>query len=251
MLVAQGGLHGMFGLLGTGDAHAGHAGMAMTPAVEPFTWRMVLAHLLSTLLAVLVWWLSQRAATVLIRALDVWSAYAGGRRDAALRVPGCGGAARSAGLSGRSTPPRASGAGRLTSHPSSRPTLRQGRPMSVRRTLTRLGAPLAAAAAVTLVAAGPASAHVTVSPSDATAGAFTVLTVSVPHGCDGSPTTRIELQIPEQILSVTPTRNPFYEVETKVAELDEPADRRGRQRGHRADQQRGLHRRRAVAGRDA
>ena len=94
--------------------------------------------------------------------------------------------------------------------------------MSVRRTLTRLGAPLAAAAAVTLVAAAPASAHVTVSPSDATAGAFTVLTVSVPHGCDGSPTTRIEMQIPEQILEVTPTRNPFYEVETKVTELDEP-----------------------------
>jgi len=94
--------------------------------------------------------------------------------------------------------------------------------MKIRRTLTRLGAPLAAAAAVTLVAAAPASAHVTVSPSDATAGAFTVLTVSVPHGCDGSPTTRIEMQIPEQILEVTPTRNPFYEVETKVTELDEP-----------------------------
>ena len=94
--------------------------------------------------------------------------------------------------------------------------------MQFRRTLTRLGAPLVAAAAVTLVAAAPASAHVTVSPSDATAGAFTVLTVSVPHGCDGSPTTRIEMQIPEQILEVTPTRNPFYEVETKVTELDEP-----------------------------
>ena len=94
--------------------------------------------------------------------------------------------------------------------------------MTIRRTLTRLGAPFAAAAVVTMIAAAPASAHVTVSPSDATAGAFTVLTVSVPHGCDGSPTTRIEMQIPEQILSVTPTRNPFYEVETKVAELDEP-----------------------------
>jgi periplasmic copper chaperone A len=94
--------------------------------------------------------------------------------------------------------------------------------MSVRRTLARLGAPLAAAAVVTMVAAAPASAHVTVTPSDATAGAFTVLTVSVPHGCDGSPTTRVELQIPEQILSVTPTRNAFYDVDTTVAELDEP-----------------------------
>ncbi|MGH3334902.1 MAG: YcnI family protein [Nocardioides sp.] len=62
----------------------------------------------------------------------------------------------------------------------------------------------------------------TVSPSDATAGAFTVLTVSVPHGCDGSPTTQIEMEVPEQILEVTPTRNPFYDVETKVTELDEP-----------------------------
>jgi uncharacterized protein YcnI len=94
--------------------------------------------------------------------------------------------------------------------------------MSVRRTLTRLGAPLTAATAVTVFAVAPASAHVTVEPSDATAGAFTVLTVSVPHGCDGSPTTRIEMQIPEQILSVTPTRNPYYEVETEVTELDEP-----------------------------
>ena len=94
--------------------------------------------------------------------------------------------------------------------------------MPIRRTLARLGAPLATAAAVTFVAAAPASAHVTVSPSDAAAGAFTVLTVSVPHGCDGSPTTSIEVQIPEQILSVTPTRNPFWEEEAKISQLDEP-----------------------------
>jgi len=87
VLVAQAGLHGMFGLLAAGDPHAGHAGMEMTSAGEPLTGRMLLAHLLSTLLAVLVWWLSQRAATVLVRVLDWWSAYAGGRRDATLRVP--------------------------------------------------------------------------------------------------------------------------------------------------------------------
>jgi len=99
VLVAQGGLHGMFGLLGPANAHAGHAGhadMAMTPAAEPFTWRMVLAHVLSTLLAVLVWWLSQRAATVVVHALHLWTAYVGGRRDAALGVPAA--EARSAAL---------------------------------------------------------------------------------------------------------------------------------------------------------
>jgi len=94
--------------------------------------------------------------------------------------------------------------------------------MCIRRTLARLGAPLAAAVAVTVVAAFPASAHVTVSPSTATAGDFTVMTVSVPHGCDGSATTKLEVEIPEPILSVTPTRNPFWEQEAKMTKLDQP-----------------------------
>ena len=43
-----------------------------------------------------------------------------------------------------------------------------------------------------------------------------------PHGCDGSPTTKIEIQVPESVLAVTPTRNPLYEVETTIEQLDEP-----------------------------
>ncbi|HYH35459.1 MAG TPA: YcnI family protein, partial [Nocardioides sp.] len=35
-------------------------------------------------------------------------------------------------------------------------------------------------------------------------------------------TTRIEVQVPESVLSVTPTRNALYDVETTVAQLDEP-----------------------------
>jgi uncharacterized protein YcnI len=94
--------------------------------------------------------------------------------------------------------------------------------MSIRRTLTRLGAPLGAAAVITVMAVGPASAHVTVSPSTATAGDFTVMTVSVPHGCDGSATTKLEVEIPEPILSVTPTRNPFWSQKTTIDKLDNP-----------------------------
>ena len=89
------------------------------------------------------------------------------------------------------------------------------------RALVRAGAPLAALATVALVAA-PAGAHVSGTPSETAAGSFTVLTMSVPHGCDGSPTTRIEIQVPESVLSVTPTRNPFYEVEANIERLDEP-----------------------------
>ena len=90
------------------------------------------------------------------------------------------------------------------------------------RTLARLGAvPLALGVAV-LGVAGPASAHVTMSASTTAAGAFTVLTVSVPHGCDGSATTEIAIQIPEEINAVTPTRNALWEVDKQVEQLDPP-----------------------------
>jgi uncharacterized protein YcnI len=89
------------------------------------------------------------------------------------------------------------------------------------RTLPRLGAVPAVLGAVALVAA-PASAHVTVSASTTAAGAFTVLTVSVPHGCEGSPTTKVSIQIPEGINSVTPTRNALWEVDKEVDQLDPP-----------------------------
>lgn len=90
------------------------------------------------------------------------------------------------------------------------------------RTLTRLCVLPAATAAIALSLVSPASAHVSATVSDASAGAFTVATFSVPHGCEGSPTTKIEIQVPESVLSVTPTRNPYYEVEATIEQLDEP-----------------------------
>ena len=96
--------------------------------------------------------------------------------------------------------------------------------MHVRRTLARLGATAGTAGLLTLGLAAPASAHVTVTPSDTTAGAYVVLTFSVPHGCDGSPTTGFTIQLPEEILSVTPTRNAYYGVSTTMVKLDEPVE---------------------------
>lgn len=89
------------------------------------------------------------------------------------------------------------------------------------RTTARL-ALLPAAGLLALSVAGPASAHVGISPSDGAAGSYTVLTVSVPHGCDGSPTTRVTIQMPEQVNAVTPTRNALWEVEKVTEQLDEP-----------------------------
>jgi uncharacterized protein YcnI len=86
----------------------------------------------------------------------------------------------------------------------------------------RLGLVGIVATGAVVLAAAPASAHVTVSPSGTAAGSFTVLTFSVPHGCDGSGTTEVSIQIPESILSVTPTVNPNWTVEKVMAPLDPP-----------------------------
>lgn len=88
-----------------------------------------------------------------------------------------------------------------------------------------------------LLLAGPASAHVGISPGDAHAGSYTVATVSVPHGCDGSATTKIAIKIPEELLSVTPTRNPSYDVTKKFVKLAAPAtDKHGNEVTERVDQ---------------
>lgn len=89
------------------------------------------------------------------------------------------------------------------------------------RALVRVGLVTGAAVAA-LAVAGPASAHVTITASDTTAGAFTILTLSVPHGCDGSPTTEIAVKVPDGITEVTPTRNAYYDLEVVTAKLDEP-----------------------------
>jgi uncharacterized protein YcnI len=94
--------------------------------------------------------------------------------------------------------------------------------MTIRRTAARLAAAPAAAAALSLSLISPASAHVTVGGSTTEAGEYTVLTVSVPHGCEGSPTTKVEIKVPADVLSVTPTRNPFWDVSTSVQKLSKP-----------------------------
>jgi uncharacterized protein YcnI len=74
---------------------------------------------------------------------------------------------------------------------------------------------LAGATLLALSAPTAASAHVEVSPSTTAAGSYSLLTFSLGHGCDGSATTGITIDIPEAIASVTPTVNPGWDV-TKV-----------------------------------
>ncbi|MBD8079616.1 YcnI family protein [Cellulosimicrobium arenosum] len=91
----------------------------------------------------------------------------------------------------------------------------------MRKTLRALSA---ATLTTGLVVAGAsiASAHVTITPDTTTAGSYGLLTVSVPHGCDASSTTEVSVQMPEQIVAVTPSVNPGWDVEKVMEDLDSP-----------------------------
>lgn len=80
----------------------------------------------------------------------------------------------------------------------------------------------AGAVALVLGGAVAASAHVSIAEGPVEAGSYSILTFGVPHGCDGSATTEVAIQIPEGINAVTPTRNSLYTVEKVMEDLDTP-----------------------------
>jgi uncharacterized protein YcnI len=81
---------------------------------------------------------------------------------------------------------------------------------------------LGATAGVALVFAAPlaASAHVGVTPDTTAAGSYANLTFAVPHGCEGSSTTEVRITIPEDVITVTPTVNPNWDVVEVPSETD-------------------------------
>lgn len=81
---------------------------------------------------------------------------------------------------------------------------------------------LAATAALVLGGAVAANAHVSIAEGPVEAGSYSILTFGVTHGCDGSATTEVAIQIPKGINAVTPTRNSLYSVEKVMEELDTP-----------------------------
>ena len=70
---------------------------------------------------------------------------------------------------------------------------------------------LATAAAL---AAWPAAAHVSLENRQATIGAGYKAVFTVPHGCAGSATTKIRVQIPEGVIAVKPMPKAGWSVET-------------------------------------
>lgn len=89
---------------------------------------------------------------------------------------------------------------------------------SVRRTLT------VAAASTGLMGLGltGAAAHVTVKPDTTAAGAHALLTVGFSHGCDGSPTNKLTISLPEPLVDAKPEIVPGWTVEKVTETLEEP-----------------------------
>jgi uncharacterized protein YcnI len=59
-------------------------------------------------------------------------------------------------------------------------------------------------AAIAWLTASPAGAHISLENKQATIGAAYKAVFAVPHGCAGSATTRIRVQIPEGVIAVKP-----------------------------------------------
>src|SRR4051812_8891779 len=66
-------------------------------------------------------------------------------------------------------------------------------------------------------AATPATAHVFLEGKQATVGGSYKAVFAVPHGCAGSPTVRIRVQIPEGVIAVKPMPKPGWTLETVKA----------------------------------
>jgi periplasmic copper chaperone A len=74
-------------------------------------------------------------------------------------------------------------------------------------------APLLATAAIAVFTTSSASAHITLENREATIGSHYKAVFVVPHGCAGSATIKIRVQIPEGVIGVKPMPKPGWNVE--------------------------------------
>lgn len=93
--------------------------------------------------------------------------------------------------------------------------------MRLSRTLKTATA-LGATAGLLMLGLGSAQAHVSATPTETAAGSYSLVTFSVGHGCDGSPTTAVTITLPDELNSATPTVNPNWTISTATEKLDTP-----------------------------
>ena len=93
----------------------------------------------------------------------------------------------------------------------------------MKKTVRALGA-LGAATGGLMLLAGPASAHVTPDKDEVAADSFSSVTLTVPHGCDESPTKQLTIEVPEALNEVTPQVHPGWDIEVETEDLPQPVD---------------------------
>ena len=69
-----------------------------------------------------------------------------------------------------------------------------------------------------------ASAHVTLENGEAVTGSYYKATFTVPHGCDGAPTTRVRVQIPDGVTSIKPQPRSGWKLAVVKEKLATPLD---------------------------
>lgn len=69
-----------------------------------------------------------------------------------------------------------------------------------------------------------AFAHATLEQKEVTQNQTSKLTVRVGHGCEGSPTLRVRVQVPEGMIAVKPMPKADWTVETVIGPYSEPYD---------------------------
>jgi periplasmic copper chaperone A len=82
----------------------------------------------------------------------------------------------------------------------------------------------AVVAAAVLWVTGSATAHVVLENKEAPAASTYKAVLQVGHGCEGSPTTSIRVQIPEGVIAVKPMPKPGWELTTKQGEYAQAYD---------------------------
>ncbi len=78
------------------------------------------------------------------------------------------------------------------------------------------------AAALALMASSNAHAHTTFDTPTAKAGAFHVASLRIFHGCEGAPTVKVTIDIPDGVTRVKPRTKPGWAVSVAMKTLDEP-----------------------------
>jgi uncharacterized protein YcnI len=88
----------------------------------------------------------------------------------------------------------------------------------------RIAAGIAAGGGLAVALSTSASAHVSIQEDEVVAGSSTIVTFAFSHGCEGSPTTQVRIQMPESIPAVAPTINANWDVEKVTETLDTPIE---------------------------